>query len=469
MIQDIKNLFLKTFNQDIEDIEEISAHGSSRKYFRCISKDYVVMAAYNDNLQENSAFIHYSQQLSLNQIKVPKVYSEDLDNNIYLIEDLGNTTLYDKICEFHNGKIDQEEIRNYYKQAISDLIRIQIIAGKDFDYTNAFPIKEFNSKAINWDLNYFKYYFLRLSNTPFNERELEEDFETFVSYVLNTDNNYFLFRDFQSRNIMVRDSQLYYIDYQGGRKGFLQYDLASLLFDAKARLSPDIREELLEYYIEELKKYKEVDINDFINRFYASVYLRIFQALGAYGYRGYFERKTHFLESIPYALSNLSYLQKNNKMPISLPYLNNIINSMIESDKLKEIHKTNLTIDIKSFSFKKGYPYDASGNGGGYIFDCRAINNPGRYEEYKSLNGKDREVIEFLEKQPETNEFFENTLSLVNQNINVYLKRGFTNLSVYYGCTGGQHRSVFFAEKLFKTLSKRQDINVVISHLEQKK
>ena len=469
MIQDIKKLFHKTFNQDIEDIEEISAHGSSRKYFRCISKDYVVMAAYNDNLQENSAFIHYSQQLSLNQIKVPKVYSEDLDNNIYLIEDLGNTTLYDKICEFHNGKIDQEEIRNYYKQAISDLIRIQIIAGKDFDYTNAFPIKEFNSKAINWDLNYFKYYFLRLSNTPFNERELEEDFETFVSYVLNTDNNYFLFRDFQSRNIMVRDSQLYYIDYQGGRKGFLQYDLASLLFDAKVRLSPDIREELLEYYIEELKKYKEVDINDFINRFYASVYLRIFQALGAYGYRGYFERKTHFLESIPYALSNLSYLQKNKKMPISLPYLNNIINSMIESDKLKEIHKTNLTIDIKSFSFKKGYPYDASGNGGGYIFDCRAINNPGRYEEYKSLNGKDSEVIEFLEKQPETNEFFENTLSLVNQNINVYLKRGFTNLSVYYGCTGGQHRSVFFAEKLFKTLSKRQDINVVISHLEQKK
>ncbi|MFV0500252.1 MAG: phosphotransferase [Bacteroidales bacterium] len=469
MIQDIKNLFHKTFNQDLEDIEGISAHGSSRKYFRCKSKDYTTVAAYNDNPQENTAFIHYSLQLSQNQIKVPKVYSEDLNNNIYLIEDLGNTTLYDKICEFHNGKIDQEEIRNYYKQAISDLIRIQIIAGKDFDYTNAFPIKEFNSKAINWDLNYFKYYFLRLSNTPFNDRELEEDFETFVSYILNTDNNYFLFRDFQSRNIMVRDSQLYYIDYQGGRKGFLQYDLASLLFDAKARLSQDIREELLEYYIEELKKYKEVDINDFINRFYASVYLRIFQALGAYGYRGYFERKTHFLESIPYALSNLSYLQKNNKMPISLPYLNNIINSMIESDKLKEIHKTNLTIDIKSFSFKKGYPYDASGNGGGYIFDCRAINNPGRYEEYKSLNGKDREVIEFLEKQPETNEFFENTLSLVNQNINVYLKRGFTNLSVYYGCTGGQHRSVFFAEKLFKTLCERQDIDVVISHLEQKK
>lgn len=467
MIQDIKKLFRKTFNQEIENIEEISAHGSSRKYFRCNSKDFVVMAAYNDNIQENNAFIHYSQQLSKNQIKVPKVYSEDLDNNIYLIEDLGNTTLYDKVCEFHKGEIDQENIKQYYKQAIADLIKIQIIAGNDFDYSNAFPIKEFNSKAINWDLNYFKYYFLRLSNTPFNELELEEDFEAFVSYILNTDNNYFLFRDFQSRNIMLKDFQLYYIDYQGGRKGFLQYDLASLLYDAKAKLSPEIREELLEFYINELRKYKEVDKTDFINRFYASVYLRIFQALGAYGYRGYFERKTHFLESIPYAITNLSYLQNHNKMPIPLPYLNNIINSMIESDKLKEISKPKLTIDIKSFSFKKGYPYDASGNGGGYIFDCRAINNPGRIDEYKSLNGKDREVIEFLEKQPETKEFFNNTLSLVNQNINVYLKRSFTNLSVYYGCTGGQHRSVFFAEKLFKELSERQDINLIISHLEQ--
>jgi aminoglycoside/choline kinase family phosphotransferase len=469
MISKIKYLFQKTFGCEIEWIEKISAHGSQREYFRLYSQKITCLAATNEDKLENIAFLDYSNQLSEKGICVPKIYCQDLDNNLYFIEDLGNTTLYDLIELEKKGEISFQELRNLYHKVIEELPKIQILAGKDFDYSNAYPRKAFDKQSIAWDLNYFKYYFLKLSGIAYNEQELETDFQTLTNYLLSTNCNYFLFRDFQSRNIMIFNNEPAFIDYQGGRKGALEYDLASLLFDAKADLKPEFREELLELYIKEANKYIELDENKFRNYFYAYVYIRIMQAMGAYGFRGYFERKEHFLKSIPFALNNLKYLEENINLDVNIPYLHKIFNEMTNSEKLQNIAKQKLKLTINSFSYKRGYPQDLSGNGGGFVFDCRAIHNPGRYEEYKSLNGRDKLVIEFLEKENDAQLFFENSLEMVSQSIKTYLDRNFTNLSVSFGCTGGQHRSVFFAEKLAKALSQNPDIDIVLKHLEQNK
>ena len=268
---------------------------------------------------------------------------------------------------------------------------------------------------------------------------------------------------------MVFDNKPYFIDFQGGRKGALQYDLASLLFDAKADLSPEFREELLDLYVSELKHYVEVDEKEFKNVFYAYVYIRIMQAMGAYGFRGYFERKEHFLKSIPFALSNLKWLEDNIELGVQLPELHKVFKNMISSKKLTDVSSKNLLVTIKSFSYKKGYPHDISGNGGGFVFDCRAIHNPGRYEEYKTLTGMDKEVIDFLEKEDDAKLFFENVLNLITQSVDKYLERKFSSLMICFGCTGGQHRSVYFAEKLSKILLQNPDIDVVLHHVEQNK
>lgn len=465
----INELFYKTFNREIENIEKINAHGSSRLYFRCNSGDISCLAAINSDKKENIAFLDYSRQLLLKRINVPKVYGEDLENNIYLLQDLGNTTLYDLIIKRQNNEISNKEIKDIYYKVIKSLIKIQIKGGENFDYSNAYPREAFDKLSINWDLNYFKYYFLKLSGIIFDEQALENDFEKLSNYLLSTNTNFFLFRDFQSRNIMILDNEPWFIDYQGGRKGALQYDLASLLFDAKADLSVEFREELLALYIDELSNHFEIEKKEFKEYFYAYVYIRILQALGAYGYRGYFERKEHFLKSIPYAIDNIKWLRENIKLPIDIPELYKVLDQLTKSEKIKGIAKQKLIVNIKSFSYKKGYPQDISGNGGGFIFDCRAIHNPGRYDQYKKLTGKDQEVITFLEKEEDVNLFFKNVSSLVLQSVNKYLERNFTNLSVYFGCTGGQHRSVYFAERLAKILSQNPDIDIVLQHVEQNK
>lgn len=465
----IKELFYNTFGCELESIEPISSHGSNRVYFRCFSKSFSCLAAYNEDKKENIAFVDYAKQLYSKGIRVPKVYSEDLDNNIYLIEDLGDVSLFDLIQLEQKEGITKQKLQGEYYKVIKELPKIQIVGGVGFDYSNAYPLKTFDSLSIMWDLNYFKYYFLKLSGISFNEQDLEQDFEILSNYLLSTNCDYFLFRDFQSRNIMIIDDEPAFIDFQGGRKGALQYDLASLLYDSKANLSTEFRQELLEKYIQELEQYIEVDKKDFEHYFYAYVYIRIMQTMGAYGFRGYFERKEHFLKSIPFALDNLKWLEDNITLDIELPYLHSLFQQIINSQKLREISKQKLTITIKSFSYKKGYPHDMSGNGGGFVFDCRAIHNPGRYEKFKTLTGKDKEVIAFLESEEDTKLFFEHILGLVNQSVETYLKRGFTNLLVCFGCTGGQHRSVYFAEKLAKELLQNVDIEIVLQHIEQNK
>lgn len=465
MKENIKDLFKKTFGVEPNSICEIAAHGSSRKYFRCQTEVVKVLAAYNGDKKENLAFIDFAKQLKAKGINVPAIIAVDEEKDIYLLEDLGNTTLFDFI-----SSASENEILDIYSKIVRTLPKIQIEAGKGFDFTNAYPRKAFDLQSLQWDLNYFKYYFLKLADIPFNEQELENDFEVLENYLLNCNCDFLLYRDFQSRNIMLKDNyEIFFIDFQGARKGALQYDIASLLYDAKANLSPATREKLLAIYIEEVKKYIDINEEDFIAHFYAYVYIRIMQAMGSYGYRGYFQKKEHFLKSIPFAIENIRFLEENIKLPIELPALHNIFQQIITNEKLLSISKSNcvLNVNIKSFSYKKGYPHDTSGNGGGFVFDCRALPNPGRYEEYKSLNGLDKEVIDFLEEKEEVQEFFKNVCSLINQSCKEYQRRGFSNLSVYFGCTGGQHRSVFFAQKLANYLKNKENIKVITQHIEQ--
>lgn len=466
MKEKIIELFTKSFACQPIEVKKISADGSNRKYYRCFYSKGTCIGVYNDDKKENIAFLDYAKQLKNKGINVPEIYAQDIDNNVYLQQDLGDVTLY-QYLQSNND----DDVLSVYEKVIKELPKIQIVGAKDFSYKNAYPRKAFDEQSIQWDLNYFKYYFLKLAHIAFDEEELEKDFSTLTSYLLNENTSYFLFRDFQSRNIMLVGNQLtpYFIDFQGGRKGALQYDIASLLYDAKADITPKTREKLLNLYINEVEKYTNVNRDDFINHYFAYVYIRIMQAMGSYGYRGYFENKVSFLKSIPYALNNLSFLEKNVKLPIELNTLHLVFKRIISNDKLQSINneKKKLNVTIKSFSYKKGFPQDISGNGGGFIFDCRALPNPARIDKFKNMNGLDKEVIEYLESKEEVKYFLDNALNLVNQSCDNYLKRHFTNLSIYFGCTGGQHRSVYCAEKLSKILSQNTDLIVIVNHVEQ--
>jgi hypothetical protein len=316
-------------------------------------------------------------------------------------------------------------------------------------------------------LNYFKYYFLKLAGIPFNEQELEDDFGRLTEFLLSAHRDYFLYRDFQSRNVMLRDGQPFFLDYQGGRKGALQYDIASLLYDAKADLPPELRQQLLDLYIARLADFIDLDREAFMHHYYAYAYVRIMQALGAYGFRGFYERKSHFLQSVPYALKNLRWLLHQVELPITLPTLIDAFHCMVASEKLQgPVTKAGkMAVRIFSFSFRHDLPKDETGHGGGFIFDCRSLPNPGREERFKPFTGKDTPVIDFLNQQEGVHQFLANAISLVDGCVSNYQRRGFENLMVSFGCTGGQHRSVFLAEQLAKHLRGRNGVDVLVRHL----
>jgi hypothetical protein len=340
-------------------------------------------------------------------------------------------------------------------------------AGRDLNYKVCYPRGSFDRQSISWDLNYFKYYFLRLAGIAFNEQALEDDFARLTKLLLTAPRDYFLYRDFQSRNIMLRGGQPFFLDYQGGRKGALQYDIASLLYDGKADLPPDLRRQLLDHYLESLRAFIPLDRDAFMQHYYAYVYVRIMQALGAYGFRGFYERKTHFLQSVPYALKNLRWLLHHVKLPIALPALMEAFQGMLRSEKLQGLasEAENLVVRIYSFSFHRGLPKDESGHGGGFVFDGRSIPNPGREERFKPLTGKDAPVIDYLSQQESVHQYLASVMSLVDASVNNYQSRGFKNLMVSFGCTGGQHRSVYLAEQLAKHLRERNGVEVVVRHL----
>jgi hypothetical protein len=345
------------------------------------------------------------------------------------------------------------------------------------NYRASYPRASFDRQSITWDLNYFKYYFLRLAGVLFNEQALEDDFGSLTEFLLSADRDYFLYRDFQSRNVMWRDASPWFIDYQGGRKGALQYDIASLLFDSKADLPPQLRQQLLDEYLARLSGFIPLDRDAFMRHYYAYVYVRLMQALGAYGFRGFYEQKTHFLQSVPYALKTLRWLLEQVELPIALPTLMGAFRGMLNSEKLQALtseaesvsETDHLTVRIFSFSFHRGLPKDETGHGGGFVFDARSLPNPGREERYKPLTGKDAPVIDYLSHQKTVHQFLAGATSLVDSSLANYQSRGFKNLMVSFGCTGGQHRSVYLAEELAKHLRARNGLNVVVRHLELEK
>jgi aminoglycoside/choline kinase family phosphotransferase len=445
--------------------------GSGRKIIRLANEKSTAIGILYGVREENIAFLEFSRHFRKHGLPVPEIYAEDLDSGAYLEEDLGDTTLYQFLCKNRTGDAISPAVIDAYRKVVAILPRFQVEASHDLDYKLCYPISSFDRQSIAWDLNYFKYYFLRLAGIPFNEQALEDDFTRLTDFLLSAPRDYFLYRDFQSRNIMLRDHQPFFVDYQGGRKGALQYDIASLLYDAKADLPPELRQLLLDDYLDELARHIDLDRAAFMQHFYAYVYVRILQALGAYGFRGFYERKPHFLQSVPYALKNLRWLLHNAQLPIELPTLLGAFKSMLASEKLRSIatEADNLVVRIFSFSFHQSVPNDESGNGGGFIFDGRSLPNPGREERFKPLTGKDAPVIDYLNQQETVHQFFASALSLVDASITAYRARGFKNLMVSFGCTGGQHRSVYLAEQLAKRLRGRPGLEVALRHLELEK
>src|SRR6202020_2134830 len=389
--------------------------------------------------EENVAFLEFSRHFRRRGLPVPQIYAEALSEGAYLEEDLGDTTLFQFLSMNRTGATIDPPAVEAYRKVVATLPRFQVEAGRDLNYKVCYPRASFDRQSISWDLNYFKYYFLRLAGVPFNEQALELDFGRLEKVLLGAPHDYFLYRDFQSRNVMLREGQPFFLDYQGGRKGALQYDIASLLYDAKADLPPELRQQLLDLYIERLGDFITIGRDAFLHYFYAYVYVRILQALGAYGFRGFYERKSHFFQSVPYALKNLRWLLHNVTLPIALPTLTEAFNSMLASEKLQGLASEgdNLIVRILSFSFHRGMPKDESGHGGGFVFDGRSLPNPGREERFKSLTGKDAPVIEYLNQQESVHQYLASVMSLVDASVNNYQKRGFKNLMVSFGCTAG--------------------------------
>ncbi len=469
----LKRLFEEHFHSPVERMDTLQGQlgGSGRKIVRVSSVTSSAIGILYDVREENVAFLEFSRHFKRHGLPVPEIYAEELSQGAYLEEDLGDTTLFEFLSKHRAGENIVPEVVEAYREVVANLPRFQVQAGRDLNYKVCYPRASFDRQSIAWDLNYFKYYFLRLAGIPFNEQALEDDFGQLTKFLLTAERNYFLYRDFQSRNVMLRDGNPYFVDYQGGRKGALQYDIASLLFDAKADLPPDLRQKLLDHYLLTLADYVKVDRDAFMQHYYAYVYVRIMQALGAYGFRGFYERKPHFLQSVPYALKNVRWLLHNVHLPIVLPALMGAFKSALGSEKLQGLAPGtgNVTVRIASFSFHRGPLKDESGNGGGFVFDARSLPNPAHEERFKTLTGKDEAVAEYLNQQENVHQFLANVTALVDASVSSYQRRGFKDLMVSFGCTGGQHRSVYLAEQLAKHLRGRDGVEVVVRHRELEK
>ena len=470
----LKRLFEQHFKVPAESVQPLQGQlgGSGRAIVRVTGGGFSAIGIQYPVREENVAFLEFSQHFRRYGLPVPEIYAEDLSQGAYLEEDLGGTTLFEFLTEHRKGDEIAPEVVDAYRRAIAVLPRFQVEADRDLNYKVCYPRASFDRQSIAWDLNYFKYYFLRLAGISFNEQALEHDFTRLTKFLLSAPHNYFLYRDFQSRNIMLRDGLPYFLDYQGGRKGALQYDIASLLFDGKADLPPKLREQLLNHYLDRLAEHIIVDRTAFMEHYYAYVYVRIMQALGAYGFRGFYERKAHFLQSVPYALKNLRWLAHNVQLPVALPALIEAFEGMLAAENLKTIAAPaaeGLCVRIFSFSFHGDAPRDESGNGGGFVFDARSLPNPGREERFKTQTGKDAEVITHLNEQKSVQQYFANARAIVDESVMAYQARGFRDLMVSFGCTGGQHRSVYLAEQLARHLRGMNGVNVAVRHISLEK
>lgn len=467
----IKKMFEDWAGETAQSMVQLAQAGSDRRYFRISGDTKTAIATQNADLKENTAFLKFSQHFNSLGLNVPQIYAYSLEQGLYLQEDLGDVQLFNLLPA--KGETWSEELKNIYKKSVEALAYLQIKGGKELDYSVCYPHAAFDEQSMMWDLNYFKHYFLKLAKISFDEAALERDFKRFINYLLLAERDFFLFRDFQSRNIMVKNGEPYFIDYQGGRRGALQYDVASLLYQAKGSVPSEVKNEVLTHYLDTVERMMPINRTFFCELYYGYVLIRCLQALGAYGFRGLYERRDHFLASIPFAIRQIEELLGVIQLPIKLPELWKCLHLLVKSEQFAGFDKQKyenspLKVAIKSFSYKKtGYPIDTTDNGGGFVFDCRFLHNPGRYDEYKKLSGLDQPVIAFLKQQPDTDSFLQNVYAIVDKAVEKYLERKFEHLAINFGCTGGQHRSVFSAESLAKHLREKYGIAVMLEHVEK--
>ena len=455
--------------------------GSNRQYIREVRADgstYIRVAG--TCLEENHAFITLARHFRSKGLPVPEIYEVSNDEMVYTQEDLGDTLLFDYIRHGRETGCFSEEEKSMLRRVIRLLPHVQIEGSEGLDWSVCYPVPAFDRQSVFWDLNYFKYCYLKATQQDFSEPALEADFNRLADTLLAFPCTGFMYRDFQSRNVMVRDGVPYLIDFQGGRRGPLLYDLVSFLWQAKANFPAALRQELIAEYEDELHRISEAGryIALPIGEAHVGVFVlfRTLQVLGAYGFRGYFERKPHFLQSIPFALRNaVELLREQPALASAYPEISRVLLAVGESvlDRRRDAcvpseGNTPLTVTVCSFSFKKGIPEDKSGNGGGYVFDCRSTHNPGKYEQYKHLTGKDQPVIDFLEQDGEILTFLESVYRLIDHHVERFQERGFSHLQIAFGCTGGQHRSVYSAEATARHLRERfPSIHIELFHREQ--
>jgi aminoglycoside/choline kinase family phosphotransferase len=469
-VNKIKELFSSFSKAAITGIDKLPQAGSERHYFRIHTATGSFIATYGANLKENDSFIYFSKHFKKKSLSVPEIFCISTDKDIYIQEDFGDISLLNKLEE--NGFAPAAY--DLYKKSLQRLALLQVKGHEGLDYKKCLTNSSFGKQAIMADLLYFKYYFLDALRQPYDKQKLIDDFEALSNYLSHTEYKYFMFRDFQSRNIMVTpDGEVHFIDYQGGMKGAPQYDVASLLWQAKANLPDDWKQHLLEDYMDAFEKVVEepIDKDIFRSQYNGYVLIRLLQVLGAYGFRGLFERKAHFLTSIPLALQNLKWFVQNQSLGIAVPEFKKVLELCISDEVIQEFTpvqataETPLLVTINSFSFiKTGYPRDETKNGGGFVFDMRGILNPGRFDEYKHLSGLDKSVKDFLEQQTKMPDFLNGVYSIVDISVEDYIKRGFENLSINFGCTGGQHRSVYAAEALARHLRNKFKVKINLSH-----
>jgi len=462
----LEELYNKATGYAPDEITELPASGSNRRYFRISGKESLI-GAIGTSKEENEAFIYLSGHFSGQGLPVPRVVAVSDDHMAYLQEDLGDLSLFTAIEKGRQTRSFSTSERELIAKTIKLLPDIQFRGAQGLDFKHCYPAEAFDHRAIMWDLNYFKYCFLKATGLDFQEDLLENDFQRMADVLLEScDSPTFMYRDFQSRNVMIKDGEPHFIDFQGGRRGPYFYDLASFLWQAKANFPQTLRIELIDDYISSLQKYIHVEREQFMATLRHFVLFRTLQVLGAYGFRGYFEKKPHFMQSVPYAIANLRELLTSDYP--EYPYLNNLLRELVNLKQFSDdLQKHSLTVRVFSFAYKKGIPNDPSGNGGGYVFDCRGIDNPGKYERYKQFNGLDQEVIKYLEDDGEILVFLNHCYALVDATVKRYVERGFTSLAVAFGCTGGQHRSVYCAQHMAEHINRLFNVKVELIHREQ--
>jgi len=471
IIDDIKALFTGFSSAPLTGLEKIPQSGSNRMYFRLLTASGSYIATYNDNIRENRTFVHYARHFRAKGCPVPEIYAINEAYTIYLQQDFGDTSLLNQLEKEKQNDHDY----SLFQKRLDQLARLQILGDDGLDYSWAITSKEFGKQAILSDLLYFKYYFLDTLQIPYDKERLIDDFEALSTYLTHVDHKYFMFRDFQSRNIMLKGDDVHFIDFQGGMKGALQYDVASLLWQAKAELPDTWKDGLLEHYMDCVERIldKKIDRTRFVSQYNGYVLIRLLQVLGAYGFRGLFERKAHFLISIPLALRNFKWFLGNKQVGIVLPEFERLLGLMVQDEivarfePIQATADTPLVVHINNFSYKKVQPKDESGNGGGFMFDCRGILNPGRFSEFKKLTGRDKPVKDFLEQQTRMPEYLNSVYDIVDISVEDYIRRGFESLQVGFGCTGGQHRSVYAADALARHLRNKFHVKIDLHHIEQ--